>query len=111
MSTVTIQQAITSAETAATDSLNRYLDEMCEIEETKEGFDLVMVEKIFDVFVNYTPYDFEPFTRKNRPQSAGCIMELKKLKKYKEHQYRIAVKPNATSEMIQRDLTRLVLPF
>ena len=48
MSTITIQQAIISAETAAADSLNRYVDEMCEMEETKEGFNLF--ETIFIIF-------------------------------------------------------------
>ena len=107
----TTQQAIQSAENAATDSLNRYLDEMCEVVEEKEFFELQMLEKTFDVFVKYTPYDFEPFTRKNRPKEAGCIIELKKLKKFEEHQYQIVVSPSATSEMIQNALTRIVLPF
>jgi len=111
MSSTTINQAVQSAETAATDSLNRYLDEMCEVVEEKEFFELQMLEKTLDVFVNYTPYDFAPFTRKNRPQGAGCIMELKKLKKFEENQYRIVVRPNATSEMIQAALNMLVLPF
>ncbi len=111
MSSTTINQAVQSAENAATDSLNRYLDEMCEVEEEKDFFDLQMLEKTLDVFVNYTPYDFEPFNRKNRPKEAGCILELIKLKKFKEHQYRIVVRPNATSEMIQNALTRIVLPF
>ena len=111
MSSTTINQAVKSAETAATDSLDRYLDEMCDVVEEQELFELQMMEKTFDVFVNYTPYDFEPFTRKNRPEGAGCIMELIKLKKFEENQYRIIVRPNATGEMIQADLTMLVLPF
>ena len=110
MSTTT-QQAVESAETAAADSLNRYLDEMCEVEEEKELFELQMLEKTFDVYVNYTPYDFEPFTRKNRPKGAGCIMELIKKKSFEKDQYRIVVRPNATSEMIQAALTMIVLPF
>jgi len=111
MSSTTIEQAVKSAETAATDSLDRYLNEMCEVEEEKEFFELQMLEKTFDVYVNYTPYDFEPFTRKNRPQGAGCIMELIKKKSFKKDQYRIVVRPNATSEMIQAALTMIVLPF
>ena len=107
----TTQQAVQSAEKAATDSLDRYLNEMCEVEEEKEFFELQMLEKTFDVFVNYTPYDFEPFTRKNRPKGAGCIMELIKKKSFKKDQYRIVVRPNATSEMIQAALTMIVLPF
>jgi len=110
MSTTT-QQAVESAETAAADSLNRYLDEMCEVEEEKELFELQMLEKTLDVFVNYTPYDFEPFTRKNRPKGAGCIIELIKKKSFEKDQYRIVVRPNATSEMIQAALTMIVLPF
>ncbi len=111
MSSTTINQAVTSAENAATDSLNRYLDEMCEATEEKELFELQLLEKTFDVFVNYTPYDFEPFSRKNRPKGAGCIMELIKKKSFKKDQYRIVVRPNATSEMIQAALTMIVLPF
>jgi len=107
----TIQQAVQSAETAAKDGLDRYLNEMCEIAEEKDFFELQMQEKTFDIFVNYTPYSFEPFTRKNRPEGAGCILALIKLKKFEENQYRIVVRPNATSEMIQADLTILVLPF
>ena len=110
MSTTT-QQAVESAETAAADSLDRYLNEMCEVEEEKEFFELQMLEKTFDVFVNYTPYDCEPCTRKNRPKGAGCIMELIKKKSFKKDQYRLVVSPNATSEMIQAALTMIVLPF
>ena len=108
---ISTQQAVQSAENAATDSLNRYLDEMCEVVEEKELFELQMLEKTFDVFVNYTPYDFRTFTRNNRPQGAGCIMELIKKKSFKKDQYRVVVRPNATSEMIQAALTMIVLPF
>ena len=109
--TISTEQAVNSAETTAADSLDRYLDEICEVVEEKDFFELQLLEKTLDVFVNYTPYDFEPFNRKNRPKNAGCIMELKKLKKFEAHQYRIVVKPNATSEMIQNALVRIVLPF
>ncbi|GEM_PF-2509165 len=111
MSSTTINQVVTSAENAASDSLNRYLDEMCEVAEEKENYELIMLEKTFNVFVNYTLYDFEPFNRKNRPQGAGCIMELIKKKKFKQNQWRIVVRPNATSEMIQAALNMIVLPF
>ncbi len=111
MSSTTINQVVTSAETAASDSLNRYLDEMCEIVVEKELFELQMLEKTFDVFVNYAPYDFTPFNRRNRPKGAGCIMELIKKKSFEKHQYRIVVRPNATSEMIQAALTMIVLRF
>ena len=107
----TTQQAVESAENAATDSLNRYLDEMCEVEEEKELFEVQMLEKTFDVFINYENHYFEPFTRKNRPDRAGCIMELIKKKSFAKEQYRIVVRPNATSEMLQADLTMIVLPF
>ena len=111
MSTTTINQAVKSAETAVTDSLNRYLDEMCDVVEEQELFELQMVEKTFDVYVNYDTHYFEPFTRDNRPQGAGCIMELIKKESFKEEQYRIIVRPNATSKMLQADLTMIVLPF
>ena len=107
----TTQQAVQSAENAASDSLNRYLDEVCEEVVEKEFFELQMLEKTLDVFVNCTPYGFEPFTRKNRPKGAGCILALIKKKSFEKDQYRIVVKPNATSEMIQAALEMIVLPF
>jgi hypothetical protein len=108
---ITIEQTVKSVETTAKDSLNRYLDEQCNEVEEKEFFTLEMQEKTLDVFINYPHYFFESFTRNERPQGAGCILELKKLKKFEKCQYRIIVKPNATSEMIQAALEMLVLPF
>ena len=107
----TINQTVLSAEQAAKDSLERHLEQMCEMVETTDLFELQMQQKTLDVFVNYTPYSFTPFTQQNRPSEAGCIMELIKRKSFAEHQYQIIVRPNATSEMIQAALGRLVLPF
>ncbi|MEM1120104.1 MAG: hypothetical protein AAGJ18_06615 [Bacteroidota bacterium] len=108
---LTTQQAITSAEQAATDSLNRYLDDMCEVEEEKELFDFQMLEKTLEVVVNYNGHYFEPFGRNNRPSEARCILELIQEETFSKEEYRIVVKPHATGEMIQADLTMLVLPF
>jgi len=109
--TTSTQQAVTSAENAATDSLDRYLDEVCteQVEEIPL-FDLVMVEKTFDVLLNQLPSTFKPFNRKHRPKDAGCIMELKKKERY-VNQYTIVVRPNATSQTIQMALETLVEPL
>ena len=87
------------------------LDKKCRGIAEKEFFELQLVEKTFDVFVNCTPYDFKPFTRKNRPQGAGCILKLIKKKSFKKDQYRVVVRTNTTIEMIQTALARIVLPF
>ena len=75
------------------------------------GFYLKTKEKTVDVMVKFRLYGLDPFTRKNRPKGAGCILALIKKKSFKKDQYRLIVEPNATDEMIRAALTMLILPF